>query len=201
MKSSEVLLGSVARIVDCEHKTAPASQDDVFAYSVGTRALSHNFIDISSCKPVDEDTFRAWSRRAEIAPGDIILAREAPVGGVGLVKASSPSFCLGQRTVLIKPNKGAINSLFLNYFLQSEEIQNWFSEMSTGSTVLHINVADIKELPLRNLPSLQVQEKIANILHNLELKIENNKTISRLQEEIAQTVFKAWFIVFDPVKA
>jgi type I restriction enzyme S subunit len=73
--------------------------------------------------------------------------------------------------------------------------------MSTGSTVLHINVGDIKKLPLRNLPSFHDQERIANILHNLELRVECNLTISRLLEEIAQTIFKSWFVDFDPVKA
>jgi len=201
MALTEVLLGSVARIIDCEHKTAPISQNEIHGYSVGTRALSRNFIDITSCKPVNKETFKTWSKRAEIEPGDIILAREAPVGGIGLVKSSNPLLCLGQRTVLIKPDRNLINPLFLNYLLQSDEIQRWFADMSTGSTVLHINVGDIKMLPLKELPNLQIQMAIADILQNLELRIDSNKKISRKLEEIAQTIFKSWFVDFDPVKA
>jgi type I restriction enzyme S subunit len=201
MALTEVLLGSIARIIDCEHKTAPISKNEIYAYSVGTRALSQNFIDVTYCKPVDKETYQTWSKRAEIEPGDIVLAREAPVGGVGLVKSSNPLFCLGQRTVLIKPDRNHINPLFLNYLLRSDEIQKWFADMSTGSTVLHINVGDIKTLPLKELPNLQNQAVIADILQNLELRIDSNKRIARQLEEIAQTIFKSWFIDFDPVKA
>ena len=198
---SEVLLGEIALIIDCEHKTAPATKSNVFAYSVGTRALSENYIDIQACKPVDEDTYKVWSKRAEVEIGDIIFAREAPVGGVGLVKALFPRFCLGQRTVLIKPDREVINPLYLNYLLQNREIQNWFVDMSMGSTVLHINVADIKKLPLRYLPSLAMQSCIAEVLHNIDLKIEGNASTAKLLEDTAQTIFKSWFIDFDPVKA
>jgi type I restriction enzyme S subunit len=201
MALAELLLGSVARIIDCEHKTAPISQNEIYAYSVGTRALSQNFIDVTSCKPVNKETFQIWSKRAEIEPGDIVLAREAPVGGVGLVKSSNPLFCLGQRTVLIKPDRSLINPLFLNYFLQSDENQRWFSDMSTGSTVLHINVGDIKKLPLKELPNLQIQTAVADILQNLELRIDSNKRIARQLEEIVQTIFNSWFIDFGPVRA
>jgi type I restriction enzyme S subunit len=194
-------LDSVSTIIDCEHKTAPATQKEVFAFSVGTKALSDNFINVDACKPVDEMTFREWSKRAEIEQGDIILAREAPVGGVGLVKFEHPRLCLGQRTVLIKPDRNVINPTFLNYLLQSHEVQTWFAEMSSGSTVLHLNVADIKKLPLKNLPGIKIQESIASVLQNIELKIESNKILANLLEEFAQSLFKSWFIDFDPIKA
>jgi type I restriction enzyme S subunit len=201
MSSTEFLLGSLSKIIDCEHKTAPESNGEIYAYSVGTRALSLNTINLSACKPVDEETYKSWSKRGEIEVGDIILAREAPVGGVGLVKSINPKYCLGQRTVLIKPDREVINPTYLSYLMQSAEIQDWFSDMSTGSTVLHLNVGDIKKLPLRNLPTLKIQSHVADILSNIELKIEVNRSLSDSLEDIAQTLFKAWFIDFDPVKA
>jgi len=54
---------------------------------------------------------------------------------------------------------------------------------------------------LKELPNLQIQAAIADILQNLELRIDSNKRISRQLEEIAHTIFKSWFIDFDPVKA
>jgi len=201
MSSNDLTLGSIATIIDCEHKTAPETENEIYAFSVGTRALTNNTIDVNSCKPVDEQTYKLWSRRGEVEEGDIILAREAPVGGVGLVKSLSPKYCLGQRTVLIKPKTDVVNSYYLNYLLQSDAVQGWFTDMSTGSTVLHLNVGDIKKLPIPNLPSMQQQQRIAEILNNLEAKINLNKTIAGSLEDMAQEIFKSWFIDFDPVKA
>ena len=201
MSSNDLTLGSIATIIDCEHKTAPETENEIYAFSVGTRALTNNTIDVNSCKPVDEQTYKLWSRRGEVEEGDIILAREAPVGGVGLVKSLSPKYCLGQRTVLIKPKTDVVNSYYLNYLLQSDAVQGWFTDMSTGSTVLHLNVGDIKKLPIPNLPSMQQQQRIAEILNNLEAKININKTIAGSLEDMAQEIFKSWFIDFEPVKA
>ena len=201
MSSNDLTLGSIATIIDCEHKTAPETENEIYAFSVGTRALTNNTIDVNSCKPVDEQTYKLWSRRGEVEEGDLILASEAPVGGFGLVKSLSPIYCLGQRTVLIKPKTDVVNSYYLNYLLQSDAVQGWFTDMSTGSTVLHLNVGDIKKLPIPNLPSMQQQQRIAEILNNLEAKINLNKTIAGSLEDMAQEIFKSWFIDFEPVKA
>jgi len=77
-------LSDVAQIIDCEHKTAPkAKSEDKYAYSIGTPALRLNYINLDEAKPVDLATYREWTKRSEPTQGDIILAREAPVGGVG----------------------------------------------------------------------------------------------------------------------
>ena len=200
MKTTDVLLGEIAQIIDCEHKTAPEELHDVFAFSVGTRALSENFIDFSKCKPVGEETYYAWSRRGEVEPLDIILAREAPVGGVGLVE-SGQRVCLGQRTVLVRANQQKVSPVFLKYYLQSPKSQGWFREVSTGTTVKHVNVGDIKKMPISGLPDLATQTLVASVLKNLDKKISANQLCSESLEALAREIFKHWFIDFEPVKA
>ena len=51
------------------------------------------------------------------------------------------------------------------------------------------------------VPTLKVQEQIAEILGSLDMKIAVNNALSKTLEIIAQTIFKSWFIDFDPVKA
>lgn len=197
---SELTLGEIAQIVDCEHKTAPATLDEPFGYSVGTRALNGHGINLSECKPVSEETYNAWSRRAELVRGDIVFAREAPVGGLGLVDGTVP-LCLGQRTVLVRPRPSLVDSRYLYYLLRSEECQRQMIEMSTGSTVLHINVADVRNFKLNEIPTLEIQCAIGEILSEIEEKIKVNQQIASTLEQIAQTIFKSWFVDFDPVHA
>jgi type I restriction enzyme S subunit len=54
---------------------------------------------------------------------------------------------------------------------------------------------------LLELPKLEIQASVASTLSNLQRKINNNSQISKTLEDIAQTIFKSWFIDFDPVKA
>lgn len=197
---SSQFLGEIAEIVDCEHKTAPVASGKPYAYSVGTSALSDNEINFDKCKPVSAQTYREWSKRAELRKGDIILAREAPVGGVGLVEEGA-KVCLGQRTVLVRPNPEFVDQVFLNYLLQTPDVQRWMTQMSNGSTVKHLNVGDIKRLPLPPLPSLEKQKMSSMFLRELDEKINVNNKLSKLLEELARTLFTSWFIDFDPVKA
>ena len=62
----------------------------------------------------------------------------------------------------------------------------------TRKTFEQINVA---------LPPVSEQERIAKILSDLDQKIELNRQINQTLESMAQTIFKSWFVDFDPVKA
>lgn len=187
---SEVVLGDVAQVVDCEHKTAPeAERGSAFAFSVGTPALRGSGIDFSQAKPVDEATYRAWSRRAEPKSGDLILAREAPVGGVGLVDGAR-KVCLGQRTVLVRPDMASIDSRYLFYLLRSPGPQDWMEKHSEGSTVKHLNVADIRRVALGVLPPMDQQRRIAGVLGALDDLIEVNRGLIADLESLANALYR-----------
>ena len=196
-----LMLSDVAVIVDCEHKTAPESEPgNEYGYSVGTKSLAIGDIDFSKAKKIDEITFLEWSRRAVLKEGDLVLAREAPVGGVGYIDGSVP-ICLGQRTVLVRPNANMIVPKYLFCYLRSPLAQEWLHEMSTGTTVLHINVADVKKMPIPHLPVVAAQSWLSETICTIDDKIRLNTEISKTLEAIARTIFQSWFIDFDPVHA
>jgi type I restriction enzyme S subunit len=181
-------LDSVAQIVDCEHKTAPESKYGIpFAYSIGTPALRGANVDFKQAKPINEETYLVWTRRAVPVAGDLIFAREAPVGGVGFVKGDR-RICLGQRTVLIRTDSKHLDPKFLFYALKSPLVQRWIQDRSTGSTVEHLNVADVRSLPLPFYPPLPEQKRIAAVLGALDDLIESNSQLVTNLEELVVKV-------------
>ena len=183
LMSDPVLLGDVASVVDCEHKTAPVCEPgNEFAFSVGTRALRGGGIDFSQAKHVDEETYRGWSRRAELRRGDVILAREAPIGGVGWV-SGEPRICLGQRTVLVRALPESVDGRFLFYLLQSPQPQEWMHAHGEGSTVKHLNVSDVRRIRLDFFPPLDVQRRIAGVLGSLDDLIDTNLRLAESLRE------------------
>lgn len=169
-------LGDIAQVVDCEHKTAPAAPAGLeFGYSVGTPHLRDGRIDYAAAKWVTRETYEAWSRRAVLRQGDLILAREAPVGQVALVDPVLPT-CLGQRTVLVRPDTELVVDRFLHGYLLGAEAQRWMEDRSTGSTVAHLNVADVREIPVA-LPPIPEQHRIASLLCAFDDLIETNRTL------------------------
>lgn len=104
--------------------------------------------------------------------------------------------CLGQRTVLIRPDKTEVDPKYLCYLLLGDEIQGKILGLSNGATVHHLNMKDIRNLELPKLPSLSVQYKIAAILSAYDRLIENNTKRIKILEEMARSLYDEWFIKF-----
>lgn len=171
-------------IVDCEHKTAP--EGDGYALSVGTRAMKDGRLVIDACKLVSEETYIGWSRRMTPVEGDLVLAREAPVGQVIRVPGS-PRICLGQRTVLIRPDGARVHPRFLHYWLLGPDAQGPMAAQATGATVPHLNVEDIRRLDVSRLPQDRThQRSAAETLGAIDDLIENNRRRVEVLEEMAR---------------
>lgn len=185
MNEPSVLEDVVLFVVDCEHKTAPpAARGDEYAYSIGTRDILSGHIQLQSAKRVDQPTYKTWTARARPDSGDLILAREAPVGGVAYVNGHA-RLCLGQRTVLLRPNQDKVHPRYLHYLLLSIPVQQWMSDRATGSTVEHLNVADVRRIPLGALPSLEEQTRVAAALGALDDKIDANERLAECCDQLA----------------
>ena len=129
-------------IVDCVNKTAPITDQPTKFRMIRTTNVRNGRIDLSDCKYVDEETFRKWTRRAEVCAGDVILTREAPIGEVGYVSEQGGTF-LGQRLMQYRANPKKLDRRFLLYSFLSPHLQHQFgSHEGSGSVVSHIRVGD-----------------------------------------------------------
>lgn len=182
-------------IVDCEHKTAPKTDDAVSYPLVRTTDIGRGRIDLTNAHRVDAVIYGEWTRRAAPQPGDLILAREAPVGNVGLVTPGMEPV-LGQRTVLIRPDEERVDPQFLTYRLLAHDIQHWMTGVANGATVPHLNMEDIRALPLPELPPLRTQNKIGAALSSFDDLMENNRRRIEILEEIARLLYREWFVHF-----
>ena len=81
---------------------------------------------------------------------------------------------------------------FLHYYINSMDISGYV----TGSAQPKLNQNNLNSLAV-NLPPLPEQKKIAEILSSLDDKIELNNKMNKNLEEIAQTIFKQWFVDFE----
>lgn len=180
-------------IIDCEHKTAPIQETGY--PSIRTPNIGRGRLILEGVNRVSEDTYKMWTRRAIPQENDLILAREAPIGNVAIIPKGQ-KVCLGQRTVLIRPNQRVVNPNYLLYLLLGDEIQNIISSLSNGATVHHLNMSDIRNLVLPTLPPLPTQHKIASILSSYDDLIENNTKRIKILEEMAQTIYNEWFVQF-----
>ena len=96
-------------------------------------------------------------------------------------------------------------ALYVTDFLGNSELFTYhllktidFSSYNTGSAQPSLNRNHLYSIPV-NIPPLPEQKAIAHILGSLDDKIELNRKMNATLEALAQTLFKSWFVDFDPV--
>jgi type I restriction enzyme S subunit len=114
----------------------------------------------------------------------------------GLMQWAEPPTWISNNAMAVyfKENQGD------NFFLHQYLLNSSFDDVTTGSAQPQITVTNLS-LKQILLPDLQTQKKISLIMKNIEAKIATNNALSKTLEDIAQAIFKSWFIDFDPVKA
>ncbi|MHC1750579.1 MAG: restriction endonuclease subunit S [Cellulosilyticaceae bacterium] len=85
---------------------------------------------------------------------------------------------------------------YIYYVLLSYHFDRFMYEHTLGSTQPNLKVTDLKRVPLP-IPPLEEQKAIANILSSLDEKIELNNQMNKTLEEMAQALFKRWFVDFE----
>ena len=180
-------------IVDCEHKTAPTQEDGY--PSIRTPNIGRGYFILDDVNRVSEETYQYWTRRAVPQPGDLIMAREAPVGNVAMIPVGLRP-CLGQRTLLIRPDHSKVDSAFLSYFLNGPHGQALIHAKTNGVTVPHLNMKDVRTMDLPALPPLTVQRRIAGILSAYDELIENSQRRIQILETMARALYREWFVFF-----
>ncbi|MDZ7852164.1 MAG: restriction endonuclease subunit S [Halomonas sp.] len=178
-------------IVDCLHATAP-TQEAGYPL-IRTPNIGKGRLSLEKVYRVSDETYQKWTRRAVPEPGDLVLAREAPAGNIALVQPGQ-EVCLGQRTVHLRPDKKKVDPAFLCYYLLSPSQQAALLAGETGATAKHVNMKDIRRLPLVNLPHLDIQVKVGEMLAGYDDLIENNQRRIHLLEESARLLYKEWFV-------
>ena len=177
-------------IIDCPHSTAK-NQGNGYPL-IRTPNIGKGRFNLDGVHRVSEDVYKKRNLRATPQDNDLIFAREAPAGNVAIIK-NGQKFCLGQRTVLIRPNPKYVSPDFLNYFLLAPPQQYGLLGNANGATVAHVNLPTIRELKI-TLPPIETQRRIADILSAYDDLIENNQKQIKLLEEAAQRLYKEWFV-------
>ena len=180
-------------IADCPHSTAP---DEGAGYPlVRTPNIGNGRLVFDKMHRVSRPVYELRNKRAKPQAGDLIYAREAPAGNVALI-TEGQEVCLGQRTVLLRPNPKIADSAYLTYYLLAPEQKHRLLGTATGATVTHVNIPVIRALEI-SLPPLPVQRRIADILSAYDDVIENNRRRIAILEETARLAYRKWFVEFQ----
>jgi type I restriction enzyme S subunit len=150
-------------------------------------------LNLSATKHLSEADYSKWTRRVAPEPGDIVFTYEATLHRYAVIPQGFRG-CLGRRVALIRPDREQVDVKFLLYYFLSEKWRAIINEkIISGATVDRIPLIDFPEFRI-SLPPLPIQRKIAAILTAYDDLIENNRRRIALLEQMAEAIYREWFV-------
>lgn len=123
-------------------------------------------------------------------PQLIIVCRG--VGGTGDIKLSPAKSSITNLSIIIDSDPSKIDKSFLYWYLKHADTHS----LRTGSAQPQIVIKDLEKFKIK-IPPMSEQKAIARMLSTLDEKIETNNQINEKLEEMAQALFKHWFVDFE----
>jgi type I restriction enzyme, S subunit len=162
--------------------------------NLGERWVSGDFAYVSDAK--------ANSLSGNLAsPGDIVFTQRGTLGQVSLVPDGKfDRYLVSQSQMKLTVNREIADPIFCYYQFCSDVQQDYIRLNAIQTGVPHTNLGILRRTPFL-LPPLKEQRAIAHILGTLDDKIELNRKQNETLEAMARTLFKAWFVDFEPVRA
>lgn len=192
--NTETLESLCELVVDCPHSTPKWTDSGIIV--LRNQNIKNGVLDLSNPSFTNEEDYQKRVKRAVPRAGDIVITREAPMGEVCIIPQGLKC-CLGQRQVLLRP-RNEICGEYLFWALQSPYVQHQISwNEGTGTTVSNVRIPVLKGLMIPRYP--KTEKKSAYTLSTLAKKLELNKQTNQTLEQMAQALFKSWFVDFDPV--
>lgn len=131
--------------------------------------------------------------------GDIIVTQRGTMGQVSIVPddAAAEQFVISQSQMAISVDENIACRDFVYYYLRSPQFSEYLSQSIIQTGVPHINLGILRQAPAL-WPGIDAQRAIAAQLSNLDDKIELNRRMNQTLEEMAQAIFRDWFVDFGP---
>ena len=141
---------------------------------------------------IDEEKYNQM-KRFMVKPNDLIISCSGTIGKVDLISKKDKIGIISQALLILRANTNIVLPEYLFYFFKSDYGYNSITSRSIGSVQVNIAKREVIENIKINIPSIEEQEKIVNILSNIDKKIELNNQINDNLLDIIDILYKDTF--------
>ena len=152
----------------------------------------NNSVVFNTSKTLSQVGFESAGKSAYLfEPNTLAISKSGTIGRLGILK----DYMCGNRAVInIKVDETKMDSLYVFYWLLNN--QAYIQDLAVGSVQKNLYVSALEKLEIKEI-SISEQKAIAKVLSDLDEKIEINNKINKKLEEMAQAIFKQWFVDFE----
>lgn len=168
-------------IVDCPHSTPSYTSVSTGYMCIRTSIVKKNRILWDEIEYISEEEFVKRIQRKKPEIGDIVYTREGAILGIAAIIDRKCNVALGQRSMLLSPNKNKCTSEFVCVAMNSDSFLNNALKGVSGSASPHINVGDIKAFNMI-MPPINLQKQFTALVRQVDkLKSTTQKSLDEFQ--------------------
>ncbi len=141
-------------------------------------------------------------RAGKLERYDIVLTTRGTIGNVAFYDNSvvDDVVRVNSGMLILRADTTVWNPRFLYFLFTSKIIQEQISSLTSGSAVPQLPAKDLRKFSLPKVP-MDIQNYIVKVIGDISDKLKINHQTNQTLEQMAQAIFKSWFVDFDPVKA
>ena len=179
-------------ISDGDHLPPPKSDTGIPFITISN--INDNQVDFSNTAYVPIDYYEKLDKIRKAQPGDILYSVVGSFGKPVLIK-DDRKFVFQRHIAILRPNKSIVDSRYLYYTMSSQSFFSQADSFAIGAAQRTISLTSLRKMKVE-LPPLEMQLCVASILSTYDNLIENNNKRIRLLEQMAENLYKEWFVRF-----
>lgn len=179
-------------IVDCPHSTPNYTFEDTGYMCIRTSIVKKNRILWNKIEYISKEEYEQRIQRKKPEKGDVVYTREGAILGIAAVIDRDCNVALGQRSMLLSPDRAFCTSGFLSVAMNFDSFLSSALKGMSGSASPHINVGDIKAFEMI-LPPAQEQEQFSAFITQVDKsKLSIQASLDQL-ETLKQSLMQKYF--------
>lgn len=166
---------------------------------ITSKHLKEGYIDFDNAKSISIEDYNKVILRSKVDQYDILFSMIGTIGNIYREISSNIEYAV-KNMGIFKMGGNKLKSSWLYYWLKSNYSKAYIHERLAGSTQSYLTLESLRNFPISYPQNKKTMEDIVAILSSLDRKIETNNKINAELEEMAQAIFKNWFVDFEPFK-
>lgn len=174
---------------DGTHDTPKPTSDG--KYLVTSKAIHDNTIDFSSCYFISQKDFDKINARSKVDKWDVLMTMIGSVGRLLLVQ-NEPDYAIKNIALFKIGNEDKAKWLY--FYLSNKPVQDYFEAIASGTSQHFIGLGHLRKLKIADFN--ENSKKVVSILSAYDNLIENNNKRIKILEQMAENLYKEWFVRF-----
>ncbi|MFC6267471.1 restriction endonuclease subunit S [Frigoriflavimonas asaccharolytica] len=154
--------------------------------------IKNDKLDLSNIAFISDDDAKRLSQHI-VKKNDIVCPRRGEIGKRIIIDDDNVGAFCGTGCIRLRGSGSILNQEFLFYFLKQPTVVKWIENQAIGATMMNLNTSILKSIPIK-YPKIDSQKNIVKILSSYDELIDNNKQRISLLEEMAEEIYKEWFV-------